>query len=61
MRTSAWATSRTLRVTRVQSRARAVAHFDERTVVARVLDTYAAVARRKGLAWPLADPPPPGD
>jgi glycosyltransferase involved in cell wall biosynthesis len=40
------------------SRARAVTHFDERAVVARVLDTYAAVARRKRLAWTLTGPPP---
>jgi glycosyltransferase involved in cell wall biosynthesis len=35
------------------SRARALAEFDERAVVARVLDAYAAVARRKRLPFPL--------
>ena len=36
------------------SRARACERFDERAVVQRVLAAYAAVARRKGLAFDLA-------
>jgi len=36
------------------SRARACERFDERAVVRRVLAAYAAVARRKGLAFDLA-------
>jgi glycosyltransferase involved in cell wall biosynthesis len=39
------------------SRARALDRFDERVVVRRVLETYAAVARRKGRAFDLALPP----
>ena len=33
------------------SRARALEHFDERRVVATVLETYRSVAARKGLPW----------
>lgn len=38
------------------ARARAVAHFDQRAVADVSLETYRAVARRKGLNWNEVDP-----